>query len=801
MIMQKGSVHDIEITLDEWVIDYEWLGIVYPQDSNHGRALITPLACYDNNQWSAFSETDCKQSFPNNGKVAYFRNDSHPLAVNRLYQFRPEINQKAISQDNVHHSHFLVFDPLESKSLSHILNWTNSIRTVLDLPTFLEQGIPIDSCFSRIIYIHYSEHLYGPIYLEIDGNLLKPREYLSATHSGGNPLYLQKYLFSKDVAIELAGQLFINSISIVFPLGKIDCSLPQVTIKAALKAYKNVAERANKEQLVDKFIKELIAVYSSINPASPAIESCTIERAQYIVKSQMKMTGDLQNVLNNLPDDHPLRLEARAHEIQHQKDEIDSAVQLHRDSMEQELQKRKKEIEQESIQRRLAAEQEFQGHKKTIEQGVLKQSMEAQKRLQLLLTEANLAEQKLATAKADLKSVLQKTEQVTEQSEQRQHELDSFEQHMQAHLDQLRREPLRLLADLQITSTLRRAIFEMSAQDHSVASIVERSTVQTTQVDTHPVVEQPPMVSESRVVVSQSNFFTESAFTIPPSFEFLLTAAKQSGISSGSAKCSAAALLAGLVPAMSGPAATSVVQAVAQTIAGNRLWSIPVPLTALSPLDLLGTIASELQQFIPVGDLADIILEAQSHPQQLGIVLFEGVDRVPFLPVIAPFIQQYRAVRQQKQHVTNSSISPLRLFHPRAISHDDPYQLLANFCWPANLLLAVTLDQAPGNFIIAEAYETWFTRPEMAELKEKSLEEQKIYQVGANDWHALEKENVHKMRQFSDKGLMDSVSWQKLKLWQKIFVTAALEMKMAKNSLPAVIEKLWLDASDDEREL
>ena len=324
---------------------------------------------------------------------------------------------------------------------------------------------------------------------------------------------------------------------------------------------------------------------------------------------------------------------------------------------------------------------------------------------------------------------------------------------------------------------------------------MQRPIVPANPIDSHSVVEQ------SHMVVPAPSFFAGSAFTIRFSSEILSTVIKQSGISSRSVKYSAATLLAGLVPAMHGPTATSVVQAVAQTIAGNRLWSIPVPLTALSPLDLLGTIANEAGHFIPTGDLADIILEAYSHPQQLGIVLLEGVDRVPFLPVIAPFIQQYRAVRQQKQHATNPSLSPLRLFHPRAISHDDPYQLLANFCWPANLLLAVTLDQAPGNFIIAEAYETWFTRPEMAELKEKSLEEQKIYQVGADDWHALEKENVHKMRQFSDKGLMDLVSWQKLKLWQKIFVTAALEMKMAKNSLPAVIEKLWLDASDDEREL
>jgi len=364
---------------------------------------------------------------------------------------------------------------------------------------------------------------------------------------------------------------------------------------------------------------------------------------------------------------------------------------------------------------------------------------------------------------------------------------------MKERLEELRQEPLRVLADLHISSALQRAFFASFAQDHLVPSIVEQATVQKTQVDTHPVVEQPPMVSESRVVVPQSNFFTESVFTIPPSFKFLLAAAKQSGVASGSAKCSAASLLAGLIPAIHGPAAACVLQAVAQTIAGNRLWSISIPLTALSPLDLLGTIACDARQFIPTGDLADIILEAQSHPQQLGIVLLEGVDRVPFLPVIAPFIQQYRAVRQQKQQAISSTISPLRLFHPRALANDDPYQPLARFCWPANLLLAVTLDQAPGNFVFPEAYEVWFTHPEITEAKENSLEKQAIYQIGADAWHVREKENFQRGRAFSDKEFPDLTSWQ------KIFVTAAIEMGM-KNSLPAVIKELWPSAGDDESE-
>ena len=145
-------------------------------------------------------------------------------------------------------------------------------------------------------------------------------------------------------------------------------------------------------------------------------------------------------------------------------------------------------------------------------------------------------------------------------------------------------------------------------------------------------------------------------------------------------KICTAALLAGLIPVADNPAALAVLQTVAQVIAGKRIWSVPVPLTALSPLDLFGSINIQQRLFVPAaGELADILIEAQAHPDQLGIVLLEGADRVPFLPVIVPLLRHYCTLRQNMRQDEGSPASqtPLSLFHARALTADDLYQQLS----------------------------------------------------------------------------------------------------------------------------
>ncbi len=170
-------------------------------------------------------------------------------------------------------------------------------------------------------------------------------------------------------------------------------------------------------------------------------------------------------------------------------------------------------------------------------------------------------------------------------------------------------------------------------------------------------------------------------------------------------KC-AATLLAGLIPALEGEEAISTLKAVAQIIAFGRIAVIPVPLTALTPLDLFGTVDAQRQKFIPaVGGLADYILQAQQHPGELLLIVLEGIDRVPGPAVYVPLLRQYMEIRQAGVDVT-----PINLFHPLAITPDDPYFKLAWFTWPRNVLLALTCDDDMNSLPLPSACNRWLVR-------------------------------------------------------------------------------------------
>jgi len=146
-------------------------------------------------------------------------------------------------------------------------------------------------------------------------------------------------------------------------------------------------------------------------------------------------------------------------------------------------------------------------------------------------------------------------------------------------------------------------------------------------------------------------------------------------------------------------------------MASGRVWSVPIPLTAMAPLDLFGMIDPERQMFIPAaGGLADIILQARKHPQELALVILEGIDRVPGMPVYVPLLRQYI----ERQQGDSAAILPssLNLFHPRALAPDDPYLELARFTWPSNLLLMVMCDSDINSLPLPSICNPWFAHLE-----------------------------------------------------------------------------------------
>src|SRR5258708_1946981 len=403
-----------------WVEDCEWVGIVYPQDVKQNVTLITPLAFCDQDEiWQAISEDERSRDFPNNGKVTYFTSTFPQQKVNRLYWFQPELNLRRSSSERIldtdsNYSRYLTYNgsTLASEPLAQVFNWNSRAIDLFAIPDLLYQGIPAEDCLSHTIFIQYQNKIYCPIHLEPDFHntqILKPREYNQRSSSSGQALLPKGYAVIRDQQIILAGQPFVAQKLLGSPVSQTDWSLPQMTIKRLLRASKDVTSGLEKkERLVETEINELAALSASSGPEALRLEECVIQRAQYILRHQIGRLDDLQTLIEELPEEHPLLEKARALEIQRRKD---------------------------SIARAYEAEQ---------------------RHLQTLREERQCAQDDLAHLNNEIEAATQKQEQMSA-------DLAAQEASLSKRLTELRQEMLNLLTDLQLTSALPLALFQTSA--------------------------------------------------------------------------------------------------------------------------------------------------------------------------------------------------------------------------------------------------------------------------------------------------------------------------------------------------
>ncbi len=718
------------VEMDEWSLAYEWLGIIYPQDRRNSASLITPLA-YDDAGWCVLTEDERKAYFPNNGKVVYHHpNDNPALELNQLYQFKIRYSY-TFDEENRSSSYYSSDTTTFPKHLAPLFDWSSRASHIFDLVACLQQGVPAKDYLFRTIYIGYQDLFYGPIQFipsRSDPLLLQPQVYLDGSNTGGSPLVLDGYSVYKDDIIKFDGQQFIDDRLVESPVTRVDLSLPQVVIKNVLEASNRLSTRDD-ERLVKKRVKELAALNSS---TGLQVEPSTIQRAEYIIDHQLENFDSLQELIGKLPIEHPLLVAARVWEIE----------------------QRKGQIEQEASTKRQELAQQFEKEERD---------------LQVLQEHVRFAESELKTVQEKLVEETHKIEKMKRDYIQVQSELEEFTRSLDERLVQLREKPLRFLADLQLTMALPKAFFQ-PLSDTAALKVPETSIV----LDTAP-----------------HHFFSENAVTLTNLSTLpLQRVSQQYEVGLTSVRRSVAALLAGLIPVVDCPEDLFVLQAIAHAIVGQRLWSVPLSLTALSPLDLFGSIVNEQRMFVPVGDLADIVIEAQAHPDQLGIILLEGMDRVPFHPVIAPLLQQYRAVREhvRRGDPMHSAPAPLRLFHPRSLVSDDPYQPLSRLNWPTNLFLAVTVDHGVGSFSLPETYTSWFMSIEALKQKLYTPKEQTsnttdCWQVSPEQWYDSEKESF--CRGLSDQSLPTG-----LLLWQRVFCVAMQKTGITGKKLEDLVEQL-----------
>ena len=732
------------------VQDYEWIGIVYPGDVHDVVAFITPLAFYneDINAWELISPDVRRQCFSNNGKAAIFVKDYPRSKTDRLYRFWPQLNATIKDPESPRTSHYLASSDLEPAPFAQVFDWTTSVSNAYDLPDLLEKGIEENDWFCHCIYIRYQDYLYGPISIEIDARSSKgrPIEYVKSSSTGGDTLIVSRYTLPNAHMFHFISHsprsLFLDESSLGSPLDAVDWSLPQTTIKQILKASNSaLADLEENARLVDKRVRDLARMSSSDGPYSVRINLCILERAQYILTYQMERLRNLRALIEELPAGHPLLCVAR----------------------EQEIEKRSAEIARN-------AEMRAQVH---------------QERLPQLEKEVRQAEAQLTQLKGDIVDAGKQREQALQ-------ELSAFEQEVQKRIQSLREEPLRALAELQLTASF----FQALGGNIGTLTNGQREQQQPYIPHNHPSTIQQPIPFEGSYTWRPHGDAQEiknglHELTLP----FWSQAAKQAGVPSKDVRACAAALLAGLVPATWGPAAIAVPRAVAQVIAAGCVSVIPVPVTALSPLDLFGAINSSRRRFVPTASgLADYILQAWEHRHELALVILEGIDRVPGMPVYVPLLRQYIEVQQYRTSPVQSE--PINLFHPSALVADDPYRVLAQFTWPSNLLLAVTLDRDTISIPLPSVCAPWFVRKKSSQRSSTQPPSTSTpTYVSFEHWQAWKQHIYHQAAISTDKP--EGPDYRQQAFW------AALTMlKFEKSEAEKILEDNWpqlfLHASDKD---
>lgn len=716
--------------------EYEWIGIIHPEDVKSEVIFITPLAYYGDGDWKPISLDARHQWFPNSGKAAIRTKEFPGAYTGKLWLFRTERNAQLIPFSIHAYAYYLVSSELESIPLAQIIDWTSRANHFYELIDLLEEGIEAKNCFCQRIYIYCQSRLYGPIRLEIDAeaNRFKPREYLHAPVSDEQTLFVWMYTRPEEGFLDLRHAhpqfMFLDESKLDTPTGKEDWSLPQVAIKRVLEASRSVSTDDD-IRLVDTLLYDLTHLTSREELFALHLEPATIKRAQYIVTGQIERLQDVREIIEHLPAEHPLMQSAREWAILTRSQEIEQAgaalVQQHQEQIQQ-------------------------------------------------------LDEKRAAAQAKLDEIEQAVDVAQQRYERAIEAFNAFERTLQERLVALKEQPMRVLAELQITT----ALFPMLYGENWQVS--RNNTVRGSRTLSSEIFqqmgEQVELPANGLAWNVQNGAESNSTSLDELSSHLLHTAARAMNVQPSLVRVASAALLAGLIPALTEEAALSTLQAISQVISRGRIVLVPVPVTALSTLDLFGTIDARQRMFIPAsGGLADCILQAQEHPEELVLIVLEGVDRVPGMPVYVPLLRQYIEVRQAQ-----GTIAPINLFHPRAVDPDDPYFKLAWFTWPHNVLFAVTLDGDMNGLALPSMCERWLVQFAVERSSKAYVATRKLppscSEISLHQWHLWEQEIRSQIKPPADSEVQKALDF-----WQHAFYTALTVLKV--RNPDAVVKDIW----------
>lgn len=167
----------------------------------------------------------------------------------------------------------------------------------------------------------------------------------------------------------------------------------------------------------------------------------------------------------------------------------------------------------------------------------------------------------------------------------------------------------------------------------------------------------------------------------------LRNALKVRNLSSAAARPLHSAFLSGAVPILVGDGSLNALEAYASCVTGGRVLWLPISATTLEPNDLFGKVAPATGRFVPqAGGLIDLLMHANTK-DDLYLVILDGINRAAVDAYLNPIISCYTEAWQGEMR------RALPLFHPKALSSNDPYSSAAWLKWPPNVLLAGVLTE------------------------------------------------------------------------------------------------------------
>ncbi|MBX5451700.1 MAG: hypothetical protein IRZ24_16695, partial [Thermogemmatispora sp.] len=522
------------------VESYQWIGIIQEDNLKENIAFLTPLAFLNDEfqHWEALVWQKAKNCFPNAGKVAWPRGPSG-WRPELLYSFRVELAQgHEDRKDSPTYAHYRIAgSPQPSPDgLAQILNWSTIPRERL-LARLSEPFIR--PCYTKTIYIQHGRQLYGPI--PLDSERLRPLAYSNDITE--QTLYVNVCELPDDeqailtFLLDNGRELRLLTIEPAASEQR-DWSPPAVIIKQVLTAYhKQPLVKDLDVDQVRRVLKALKHAFSTQPPDTFPLSSETLTRAKALLQAGEQVIKDWQEFSDFLQQLPAVQQQLAAiRKAAHQQ-----AYQEAQEQLRQEMADFRRQQE-EAIARELEAR--FAEQRQQLAEG--------QRQLDTLVQSLKEASDELELYEDE---IINKKKEIEAQKlllQEEKAQLQAFEAHFRQRLEELRQQPLAALSQVLANHWL---LVASAGRGSSRDTGRDMGTgIDTGAAHYHSTEQLWPELARG----GSSKFITDASTLL--NLATIRQEARPNGIKPEAVRLCIIALLAGLIPTLSGPYALATLE-------------------------------------------------------------------------------------------------------------------------------------------------------------------------------------------------------------------------------------------------